>query len=86
MILSAQNLNFSKFLFDLAEIFTVNTLDTITYNLGQISPKKCLENFLKNDFVERAVFLNARNANKLWRVFKEQTKERSFIFKACFYF
>ena len=37
---------------------------------------------LKNDFVQRAVFLNARNANKLWRVFKEQTKERSFIFKA----
>ena len=56
---------------------------------------------LKNDFVQRAVFLNARNANKLWRVFKEQTKERDFIFKntptsvllflktrlgACFYF
>ena len=47
MILSAQYLNFSKILFDLAEIFTVNTLDTITYNLGQISPKKCLEKFFK---------------------------------------
>ena len=47
MILSAQYLNFSKILFDLAEIFTVNTLGTITYNLGQISPKKMFRNFFK---------------------------------------
>ena len=37
--------------------------------------------YLKNDFVERAVFLKARNANKPWRVFKEHIKVRAFIFK-----
>ena len=57
--------------------------------------------YLKNDFVERAVFLKARNANKPNRVFKKHTNERDFIFKntptsvllflktrlrACFYF
>ena len=62
----------------------LTNLDICTYSglyIYSIDCKEKLKNILKNDFVERAVFLNARNANKLWRVFKEQTKERAFIFK-----